>query len=282
MTGLDRRQAELVQAWFPGARLVADMSWGLVDSTVLHLATGDEEIVVKAGGPRNAHIARDITAHETVVPRLAARGFAPRLLRADRDARILVHGYVPGDLVDDGPSESDPDVIREAGEILSLLHSLGGYVDESIEAQLISAGLKWLRKPTRIPAAQSALAQDYLAGYKPRPVWVVPSHGDYSGRNWVRTESGIAVIDFGRFGYRPRRQDFLRMFFRRWHDHPAERELFLAGYGEEAEADGVDWWIDVLREAVSTAGWAHKVGDEPFERLGLRYVEIALDALGSP
>lgn len=276
---LDPRQRELLDRWVPEARLVADLSWGLVESTVLHMSRGQSEIIVKAGGRNNHHIAREITAYESVVPLLGDRGSAPRLLYADRGARILVTTYIRGTLVADSDLEGNPKILRQAGTILRDLHECGNDIDDTIERNLITAALKWLDKPHRICPSSATRARQMLSSYETGPASVVPSHGDYSGRNWLRTNTGLAVIDFGRFGHRPPRQDFLRLFFRRWHDHPAEREHFVEGYGRGMEIDGYAWWIDVLREAVATAGWAHKVNDEPFEKLGLRFIDVALAEL---
>lgn len=273
---LEPRQQGLIDRWLPGAEFVKDMSWGLVDSTVLHLSSRGRDVVVKAGGPANHHIGREITAYTTAVPVLGDA--APTLIHSDRAARILVTSFIDGELVDDGPWESDPATIREAGRILSVLHGLDTQVDETIERNLVRAALRWLSKENGIPRAQAAEARRRLEEYVPSAAAVVPSHGDYSGRNWIRSDS-LGVIDFGRFGYRPARQDFLRMFFRRGYDHPEERELFSEGYGQDISGEGRAWWTDVLREAVATVGWAHKVGDRSFEDLGRRFIEIALDEL---
>ncbi|AZN30896.1 aminoglycoside phosphotransferase family protein [Flaviflexus salsibiostraticola] len=279
LPGLTQRQAELVREWFPRAELIADLSWGLTESTVLQMSTGAQNVVIKAGGHHNSHIAREIRAYETVVHSLAERGAAPTMLRADREQRLLALTHIPGVLVDGGPLESDPVTLRAAGELLGELHGMGSSVDQAIEANLVRAALRWFDRPHRIPAAAAARARRALEDYEPRPAVVVPSHGDYSGRNWIAADQ-LVVIDFGRFGHRPARQDLLRMHFRRWHDHPEERVAFFSGYGDIADADGHRWWLDVLREAVATAGWAHKVGDEAFEVLGLRFIDVALDEIG--
>ncbi|WP_182353740.1 phosphotransferase family protein [Flaviflexus huanghaiensis] len=278
LPGLDDRQAMLAATWLPDAALMANLSWGLTDSTVLHVASRGEEFILKAGGPHNSHISREITAYETVVPALAARGHAPRMLHGDRSARILVLPHIPGALIDEGPLESDRDTVRQAGDILSTLHGMAKTVDDTIENGLVRAALRWLDKPNRILPRTAAIARSVLEAYEAGPATVVPSHGDYSGRNWIRSDK-LVVIDFGRFGYRPARQDFLRLYVRRWHDHPAEREWFFDGYGEAGEAEGYRWWVDVLREAVATTGWAHKVGDRAFEEQGLRFIDVALAEL---
>jgi hypothetical protein len=74
--GLDQSQRAIVDTWFPGATLVADHGWGVVDSVVLqlHVGRGHQDVIVKAGGPSNHHIDRELTAHELFVAPLAADG----------------------------------------------------------------------------------------------------------------------------------------------------------------------------------------------------------------
>ncbi|MGO1621246.1 phosphotransferase family protein [Flaviflexus sp.] len=277
---MDREQRDLVDEWLPGAEVVADLSWGLVDSTVVRVRHEDRDLIVKAGGPDNHHIAREINGHRDGIAVLAQRGLAPRLLRASPSHRILVTEYLPGELVDEGEMERDPNVLRQAGAVLGVLHGLKSQTDETLERNLFRKAVKWLDKPHRIPPDDCERVREALEAYETSPVTVVPNHGDYSGRNWILHEGRLAVIDFGRYGYRPAHHDFIRMYFRRWHDHPDEMNAFLEGYGSDLrESLGSTWWKHVLREAVATACWAHKVGDEPFEQTGLRFIGIALAEL---
>lgn len=278
---LDQRQRALLGEWIPGADLVEDLSWGLVESAVLHVRSNERDLIVKAGGPNNHHIAREISAHAVITP-LIEEGRAAFLRSADAERRIMVLDYLQGSLVDDGEAETDQEILRQAGHVLGMLHGLGSATDESLERNLYRAALKWLKKPHNIPEPQASLARKYLTEHEPGPVTVVPSHGDYSGRNWLAHEGKLRVIDFGRFGYRPAHHDFLRMFFRRWHDHPGQSTSFFEGYGRQAIDFGdYSWWIEVLREAVATAAWSRAVGDETFELLGLRFVDLALNHLDS-
>ena len=56
-------QEDAVRTWFPGAEVIADLSWGLTDTVVLHVRHAEGESIIKAGGPGNHHIGREITAH---------------------------------------------------------------------------------------------------------------------------------------------------------------------------------------------------------------------------
>src|SRR5688572_21278315 len=62
-TSLTPLQQQLLARWFDGLEVVADYSWGLVDTVVLHVRAGNRDAIVKAGGAENHHIRREIAAH---------------------------------------------------------------------------------------------------------------------------------------------------------------------------------------------------------------------------
>ncbi|GLY29368.1 hypothetical protein Kisp02_27330 [Kineosporia sp. NBRC 101731] len=57
---------------------------------------------------------------------------------------------------------------------------------------------------------------------------------------------------------------------------PELEVAFFEGYGERPGDVGA-WERLRVREAIGTAAWAHQVGDEGFERQGLRMIAEALD-----
>jgi len=59
---LTERQYELVCSWCPDPQLVEDLSWGLVDTTVLHIRSGRRDLVVKAAGPADYHVVQRLSA----------------------------------------------------------------------------------------------------------------------------------------------------------------------------------------------------------------------------
>lgn len=63
LMGLSGSQRAVLARWLPDIEVVADLSWGLVDTTVLKVRSGGGEYVVKAGGQSDTHIAREIRAH---------------------------------------------------------------------------------------------------------------------------------------------------------------------------------------------------------------------------
>lgn len=48
---LSPAQEAVVRRWFPAVEVIADLSWGLTDTVVLHVRSAKGESIVKAGGP---------------------------------------------------------------------------------------------------------------------------------------------------------------------------------------------------------------------------------------
>lgn len=268
-------QTDIISTWIGPFQVVNNMSWGLVDSTVLKVRAGHDDYVVKTAGPDNNHIGREITAYQSVLPELA--GHVPDFIGADREHRLLVTRFLPGHLAETTGQDRSPQVMERAGHILSLLHSTDSGVDTTLDRNLTKAALKWLRKDHQIPAHQADKAAEILRAYEPVPVSTVACHGDYSGRNWIVNGTDVSIIDFGRFGHRPAYSDFLRMHYRYWIDEPTLKDAFFAGYGDIYDVlETEQWAISFLREAISTAAWAHQVGDATFEKEGLSLIGPAL------
>ncbi len=84
-------QHALLEAWLPGAVVVADHTWpGLQQRRVLELLHDGERYVAKAGGPTDGHMAREIRAHREWLTPWTSRGRAPALVYADLEARLLL------------------------------------------------------------------------------------------------------------------------------------------------------------------------------------------------
>ncbi|WP_380173085.1 phosphotransferase [Kineococcus sp. DHX-1] len=276
---LTAEQVVRVHEWLGPVRLLRDMSWNQLDTTVLRVTDGTDEFVVKAAGKANHHLLREITAHEDAVAVLAASGHAPRLLHADRERRVLVTRYLAGELVEGTAAEHDPEVHRQAGRLLRVLHAQDGRVDEEFERSATAGSLAALDRPHRIPAVQADRVRTVLTAYRPRPVVVVPTHGDWQPRNWLLDAGTVRVIDVGRFDRRPAMSDLCRLAVQQWRTDARLEAAFLGGYRHDPRDAGV-WPLLQVREAVGTAVWAHEVGDGRFERQGLRMLHEALGAFG--
>lgn len=273
---LDARQRPLVERWLPGAEVEADLGWGLVATTVLRVRAADGGLcVVKAGGPSDHHIAREIRAHLSWLAPWVRAGRAPGLLHHDADARVLVTRWLPGRLVLDDPAADDPEVYAQAGRLLAQLHAVEARPDDGYEARENARMRRWLGSAHRIAAADAARLSAMADRWPEPPAVLVPTHGDWQPRNWLVHDGEVRAIDLGRADLRPAATDLARLAARDFRRDPALEAAFLDGYGGDPRDPGA-WARTRVREAVATAAWAHQVGDEAFEREGLALVAEVL------
>ncbi|BBX37187.1 phosphotransferase [Mycolicibacterium mageritense] len=272
---LSDEQAAHVARWLPDARLRRDMSWNLVDTAVLDVDSAHGRVVVKAAGPGNHHIAREIHAYQGFTDCLAHTGHAPQLLHHDVTANLLVTRYLDGSLVMSGDAESAPDTYRQAGQLARVFHDQAHRIDPEWDAAAVAKSQSWLDKPHRIERQTVARLRTILAAHRARPVVVVPTHGDWQPRNWLIDDGTLKVIDFGRFAWRPAVSDFCRLAAQQWRQDPRLEEAFFAGYGGDPRTPQ-QWRMFALHEAIGTAVWAYQVGDEQFEDQGHRMIAEAL------
>lgn len=279
LPGLSQHQHDLVLGWLGEPELVSEHGWGLVDTVVLRVRAGGRDLTVKAAGPGNHHVGRELDAHERWTGPLLDGERAPLLVHADRGANVLVATWLPGELAQDGPAQHDPEVHRQAGALLALLHQQDSRLDDGWEAAQRTRVLTWLGREHRIPEEQEARMRELVAGWPDEPAVVVPTHGDYQARNWLWDDGTVRVIDFGRAAWRPAATDLGRLATREWLERPELEAAFLEGYGEDPrETDAAAWSRMQVAEAVGTAVWAYQVGDEPFEAQGLRMLTDSLTA----
>lgn len=268
-------QAALVDRWLPDAWLRGDMSWELTDTVVLDTEAAGGRVVIKAAGPHNHHIGREITAYQSCTEPLAQTGHAPPLLHHDRSANILVLGYLQGSLVEGSEAEFAADTYRQAGRLARTFHDQGSRFDPDWDASAVMKSLQWLGKPHRIEPRVVDRLRAILVAHHPRPAVVVPTHGDWQPRNWLIGDGAVKVIDFGRFAWRPAVSDFCRLAAQQWLQAPALEAAFFDGYGGDPR-DRDEWRMFSLHEAIGTAVWAHQAGDADFERQGHRMIAGAL------
>lgn len=278
---LSAPQATWLRERMPDAVLVSDMSWHLMASTVLHvrgsLGGAPMDAVVKAGDGTNHHIGREITAHAGWTGDLVSTGHTARLLDADDGARVMLLEYLPGALVEGTDAETDVGTYAQAGALLRRLHAQERRVDAEYEARVNARALQWLDGEHRVDPAVAAQARSILSHDPAPPVEVVPTHGDWQPRNWLIDGDVVKVIDFGRFAFRPAATDLVRLDAQQWRGRPDLEAAFFEAYGDDPR-DEARSRMDALREAVGTACWAFRVGDEPFEAQGHRMLDAALRA----
>lgn len=283
---LSAPQRARVDAWLPGAELVADLSWNLVETVVLRMRHAGRELIVKAAGEGDHHLGRELAAHAGgFVSVWQQSGSAARLLHADPAARVLVLEWLPGALAYRTPAGVDPEVHRRAGDLLRRFHAQAARPSEGTDAAATARALRWLDSPHAIAPAVEARLRLALDALPPAEVDLVPTHGDWQPRNWLVDGDTVRVIDFGRFAFRPAATDFVRLAAQEWRENPDCETAFFEGYGGDPRlgsdgserGSGRSHWLQLrLREAIGTACWAHQVGDAEFEAQGHRMIAEAL------
>ncbi|MEO7754927.1 MAG: aminoglycoside phosphotransferase family protein [Terracoccus sp.] len=268
-------QRRLLALWLPGAEVVRDHGWGLVATTVLEIVSGGARFIVKAGGPDDTHIAREVHAHRHWLRPWTDVGRAPLLELADAEAKVLVTRFLPGELVLGTGAADDPDTYRQAGELLSALHGQTRELDDAHEQRENDKALAWLSGPHRIAPDVAGRLRDEISGWETPPTVTVPTHGDWQPRNWLAHDGEVRVIDLGRAALRPAMTDLTRLAAQDFRRDPTLEAAFLDGYGSDPREPEA-WHRTRVREAIGTAAWAHRVGDEAFEAQGHRMIADAL------
>jgi hypothetical protein len=86
---LSAQQSAFVAQSLDQPRLLDDLSWGLTDTIVLRVRATDCDLIVKAAGPSNHHIGREITAYENYAAPLSRHDRAGELVGASRSLNVL-------------------------------------------------------------------------------------------------------------------------------------------------------------------------------------------------
>jgi Ser/Thr protein kinase RdoA (MazF antagonist) len=274
---LSAQQRTLLAQWLPGANVVRDHSWGLVETTVLEVAHAGERLIVKAGGDSDHHIARELHAHRHWLGPWTSRGRAPALRHGDETAKLLVTTYLPGDLVTGDERREVPATYRQAGELLAVFHAQPAVTDDDYEKRENDKSLAALDGPHRIDTATVERLRAEIATWPAPPAILVPTHGDWQPRNWIVHDGVVGVIDFGRAALRPALTDFGRLAVQEFRRDPTLEAAFLDGYGADPRLTDA-WHRNLVRDAIGTAAWAYRVGDERFEAQGHRMIADALPA----
>jgi tRNA A-37 threonylcarbamoyl transferase component Bud32 len=277
LRSLTPRQRALLDQWLPGASVEREHSWGLVETTVLEMKHAGSRFIVKAGGDEDHHIERELHAHRLWLAPWTSRGRAPALVHADAEAKLLVTQYLPGELVLGSGQDDDPGTFRQAGELLALFHAQAVVTDDDYERRENDKALAWLSGPHRIAPSVAVLLRARIAAWPTPSATLSPTHGDWQPRNWLIHDGIVSVIDFGRAAMRPAMTDFARLAVQDFRRDPILEAAFLEGYGSDPREPDA-WHRTQVREAIGTAAWAYRVGDEPFEAQGHRMIADVLSA----
>jgi len=275
MASISARQDALLRAWLGEWELIADHSWPLQDTTVIHVRNAHGDYIVKASTTSH-HIERELRAHEQFLNRL--RIPTPQLEHGSLDAGILVTGYLPGELVLGTPAEHQADVYRQAGAILRELHYPGDISHDYLDRLVGQAREALDRARDLLPESQLAALRKRVDEFRPRPVRLYFTHGDYQPRNWLYHEGKVSVIDFGRALQRSWVSDLVRMQHQQFLGRPDLEVAFMDGMKRRlTETDLAVLGLETLQASVGTIVWAHRIHDGAFEQHGREMVARVLD-----
>ena len=235
---------------------------------------------LKASGPSDGHLVREIRAHDEWLVPWTSRGCVPVRVASDVGLRMLLTRWLPGDLVQGSPAATDPATYRQAGALLALLHDQPGDEDPDLEHRANARSRRWLDGEHRLAPEVERRVRDLLDAWD--EVDVVTSRRADARRlappQLDRRRLGHGARDRPRPGRpAPRRQ------------RPAA--ALVAGVPRLGPPGGRlprglrqrparrrprPWHRMRLREGVGTAVWALQVGDEPFEQHGHAMIAAAL------
>jgi Ser/Thr protein kinase RdoA (MazF antagonist) len=248
-----------------------------VETTVLEMTHGGSRFIVKAGGSSDHHIEREIHAHLNWLLPWTSRGRAPVFEHGDTEAKLLITRYLPGELVLGSTHAGAPATYRQAGKLLASFHAQAAVTDDGYERRENEKSLAWLTGPHRIAPSTVERLQAEIATWPTPTAILVPTHGDWQPRNWLLHDDIVSVIDFGRAALRPAWTDLARLAAQEFRRDPDLEVAFLEGYGTDPREEEA-WQRNRVREAIGTAAWAYRVGDESFEAQGHRMIAEVLAA----
>jgi hypothetical protein len=233
--------------------------------------------IVKAGGADDHHIERELDAHRRWLFPWTSRGRAPGLVHGDAAAKRWVPGICRVGSYSEAATVTIRAPIGRRVNCWPLFHAQAAVSDEGYEARENEKALAWLSGPHRIAPPVMALLRAQLAAWPTLPAILTPTHGDWRPRNWLIHNDIVSVIDFGRAAMRLAMTDFARLAVQDFRRDPNLEAAFLEGYGTDPRQRDA-WYRARVREAIGTAAWARKVGDESFEAQGHRMIAEVLSA----
>jgi hypothetical protein len=223
--------------------VVADCSWEHRMSAVLRLRDQHgTDWFLKRHRDRGRY-ETEVMAYRTWVPALGNQ--APALRARDDALRALILSAVPGSPApwpdpvqpptDDRRHQAELTIQRQAGAALRRLHQAEparpwpdfgpAKIDELDRLILAAASLVPTAELDQARAQVRALAAITTAV-------MVPCHRDYTPRNWLVHDDGLAVIDFEWARLDAPASDLSRLHLGIWADRPDLAEAFAVGYGQ--------------------------------------------------
>jgi phosphotransferase family enzyme len=247
------------------------------------------------------HEARGLYERELVglgwlsgLPEGARQMAVPMVATADELDAMLFEA-APGEIVEEAElsSEELQAAYQMAGAFAAALHALpcnGCGAAPGYEQELVGKIEGWFELYEGVAGLDAELKRFVLDAVVADGVFreavLVPTHMDYSPRNWlIHRDDGalwLHVIDWERARPELWVQDAQRMSEDHWHRDPALREAFFLGYGREpSEVEGRQLKLLNLAATVPTIGWARAREDTRFEAWAREVLARLRGELGS-
>jgi len=227
--------------------VVGDRSWGHGRSLVMEVRDAEGVRWFVKQHREAARYRSELSAYRRWTSRLGDR--TPILHAWDDDLQVIVLSALAEDRQADW---RDPEVQRDAGELLRLLHD-GEEIDRwnDLAADKRAELDHWTaRAGGLLTSRELDFVRSELEMLESHPAPVrVPCHLDFTPRNWLIADGRVAVIDFEEAAPEVWVNDLGHLFFRWWRDPRAPRrrpeaapelqQAFLEGYGRKLTDDGV-------------------------------------------
>ncbi len=209
----------------------------------------------------------------------------PELVADSPELGALILTEVPGEIMQDAQVSLDDQLRmhRAAGQLASQIHQLD--VDaHDVGAPRLYDQETWDRYlELAVPYLDSEIigwlerisAGDHLF----KGLSLVPTHSDFSPRNWLINRSGanisLGLIDWERARAGYWLEDVQRVAFDHWLKEPRLKTEFFDGYGRSPTAvEEHQLKLISLCNAVGTVSWATEHGDIEFADFGRRIIAL--------
>ncbi len=201
----------------------------------------------------------------------------PRLTAYDKASYALIVSAVPGVLAQELvlTVAQELELYRQAGNFLRAFHELPLKDDDKLTLDEAFAMRFEAWKPRFAPLLKPAKV-DWVKGKLTeampllRQLQRVPTHRDYSSRNWLldlRKGIKLWVIDFEHSRPDLCLNDFVRLWSEVWSQRPDLHEAFFDGCGQDLSADEEELLATCAAiDALITVAWAYEHNDAEFER----------------
>lgn len=250
-----------------------DHSWASELSAVLEVRSAGGVPAIAKAHQSEARYAAETYAYDRWVPAIADR--APTVLARDDDRRVLILSLLPGETEPILQEDTARQVHRDAGAVLRRFHEAEACPDDLDEAsRRVRSYRRWVGRAPKglIDADDLAFAETYATVLSSlSAISVVPSHGDWSPRNWLVNGSTVGVIDFERAERAWWTKDLERLWWRDWLGRPDLREAFFDGYGRHpTEIEETAVVAASVLGHITTIVWGTQNGDLDFAERGRR------------